>query len=245
MIAVTIPTTGDWTFSTCTSPSADLVMYINTARCGGTNLSYSDDVCGVLPSATLTGLAAGTYYVDIEPFSGAPSGTPFTLQVTGVCPVVNPPAPTPVTATPNTINCPGTSVNLVGTSSGNTIRWYTVPTGGTNIGTSASGANFAVAPTGTTTYYAESFSSGGVPSLTRTAVTVTLSQPAPTSVTATPSTSCPSATVQLNATNTGGSINWYTVPTGGTAIGTSASAANFAVTPAGTATYYADRKSVV
>ncbi|MEI6061300.1 MAG: GEVED domain-containing protein, partial [Bacteroidota bacterium] len=41
------------------------------------------------------------------------------------------------------------------TSAGNTILWYTVPTNGTPIGSSASGANFAVTPASTTTYYAE------------------------------------------------------------------------------------------
>ncbi len=42
-----------------------------------------------------------------------------------------------------------------------TINWYTVPSGGTSIGSSASGANFAVTPGGTTTYYAEAGGGGG------------------------------------------------------------------------------------
>ncbi|HEX2901715.1 MAG TPA: glycine-rich protein, partial [Bacteroidia bacterium] len=69
-----------------------------------------------------------------------------------------------------------------------------------------------------------------------------LAQPCatPTNVTASPSTVCPSGTSQLNATSAGNTINWYTVPVGGVSLGTSASGANFAVTPGGTTTYYAE-----
>ena len=72
----------------------------------------------------------------------------------------SPAAPTPVTATPATI-CVGSSSNLVGTSAGNTITWYTVPSGGVAVGTSASGANFPVTPAATTIYYAETTPPGG------------------------------------------------------------------------------------
>lgn len=51
---------------------------------------------------------------------------------------------------------------------------------------------------------------------------------------------CPNQTVQLNATAPAGSIRWFTVPSGGTSLGTSLSAANFPVTPATTTTYYAE-----
>ncbi|OFY27839.1 MAG: hypothetical protein A2275_09300 [Bacteroidetes bacterium RIFOXYA12_FULL_35_11] len=66
-------------------------------------------------------------------------------------------SPTAVTATPGTI-CPSNSSNLNGTSAGNTINWYTVSTGGTPIGNSASGVNYNVSPGSTTTYYAEAIS---------------------------------------------------------------------------------------
>jgi len=45
----------------------------------------------------------------------------------------------------NHVSCGGSS-NLNGTSTGNNINWYTVATGGTALGTTASGANFAVMP---------------------------------------------------------------------------------------------------
>jgi hypothetical protein len=60
-------------------------------------------------------------------------------------------------------------------------------------------------------------------------------------VTATPSTVCPGALSNLNATYSGASaINWYTVDTGGVAIGTSTSGTDFAVYPSTTTTYYAE-----
>ncbi len=82
-----------------------------------------------------------------------------------------PNAPTSVTATPAAV-CQGNSTSLKAVSAGNTIRWYTVMTDGTPIGTSASGANFSVSPGAATTYYAESFSSLAVASATRTAITI-------------------------------------------------------------------------
>ncbi len=64
--------------------------------------------------------------------------------------------------------------------------------------------------------------------------------PIPSLVTASPSTICSGATTTLNATAIGASINWFTVPVGGVAVGTSASAANFAISPTVTTTYYAE-----
>ncbi len=68
--------------------------------------------------------------------------------------------PTNVTATPSTF-CPGQSVQLSGTTTGDSILWYTTPTGGVSIGSSQSGLPFTVNPTGTTTYYAEAVFGGG------------------------------------------------------------------------------------
>ncbi len=64
--------------------------------------------------------------------------------------------------------------------------------------------------------------------------------PVPSLVTASPSVICAGATTSLNATALGASINWFTVPVGGVAVGTSASAANFTTSSISTATYYAE-----
>ncbi|HEX2898386.1 MAG TPA: hypothetical protein VHS96_01580, partial [Bacteroidia bacterium] len=68
--------------------------------------------------------------------------------------------PSNVTGTPS-VFCAGATVNLAATSTGNNIDWYTQPSGGVLLGSSASGANFAVNPVGTTTYYAEAVSIPG------------------------------------------------------------------------------------
>lgn len=86
-----------------------------------------------------------------------------------------PAAPTFVTATPNSI-CAGSSTNIKGTSSGNTIEWYTVSSGGTSIGSSASAATFSVSPASSTTYFAAAkVAATGCVSTTRTSVAVTVS----------------------------------------------------------------------
>ncbi|MBL0018552.1 MAG: HYR domain-containing protein [Bacteroidetes bacterium] len=66
----------------------------------------------------------------------------------------------------------------------------------------------------------------------------------PTGVLASPSTICTGSTANLNATSTGNSISWYTVPSGGAPIGTSLSGANFGVTPGSTTTYYAEANGI-
>jgi hypothetical protein len=68
--------------------------------------------------------------------------------------------PTNVTASPGMV-CAGSSSNLNAISTGNNISWYSVPSGGIALGTVGSGANFAVSPPTTTTYYAEAIGTGG------------------------------------------------------------------------------------
>ncbi|GDX52631.1 hypothetical protein LBMAG27_16780 [Bacteroidota bacterium] len=63
---------------------------------------------------------------------------------------------------------------------------------------------------------------------------------APTSVTATPAAVCQGNSTSLKAVSAGNTIQWYTVMTDGTPIGTSASGANFSVSPSVATTYYAE-----
>lgn len=126
-----------------------------------------------------------------------------------------------------------------------TISWYTVPTNGTTIGSSASGANFPVSPSVTTTYYAEAVSSAGCVSVPRIPVTVTVDSPS-TSPTISPfvGTVCPNTNTTLTAAGgtagTGSAIYWYTGPNGtGTFLGTGGSVV---VAPTSNTTYYARRE---
>lgn len=86
--------------------------------------------------------------------SGGCTASPRTPVTVTVSPIT---APSNVTATPSSI-CPGATSNLSGISGGTDISWYDAPSGGTLLGSSASGANFPVTPSTTTTYYAESTS---------------------------------------------------------------------------------------
>ncbi len=81
-VKVTVPTDGNWRFDLCaSSPGWDTYMYIGTDCCQST--WYNDDGCttaSVLSILNLTGIPAGDYYVDIEPFSVTATG-PVTLSV--------------------------------------------------------------------------------------------------------------------------------------------------------------------
>ena len=63
---------------------------------------------------------------------------------------------------------------------------------------------------------------------------------APSPVTATPASICPGGSSSLSATAPGYIINWYTVSSGGTLLGTSVSGGNFVVSPTSATTYYAE-----
>ncbi len=66
-------------------------------------------------------------------------------------------SPAAPTATDPAAICATQSANLVATSAGNGINWYSATSGGAPINPSliASGANYSVTPSATTTYYAE------------------------------------------------------------------------------------------
>lgn len=173
----------------------------------------------------------GTYSVTVT-LNGCTSSAGTTVVTINAIPA----APTSVSATPTTI-CEGSSTNLNATSTGNTIQWYTVSTGGSNIGTSASGANFSVSPIITTTYYAETLTPAGCVSSARTSVTVTVNT-IPTITGTSPASRCGTGTVTLGATSSAGIINWYAALTGGSSLGTGTSFTIPSISS--TTTYYVD-----
>ncbi|MBK8143746.1 MAG: hypothetical protein IPK62_01480 [Bacteroidetes bacterium] len=98
-----------------------------------------------------------------------------------------------------------------------------------------------VTPGATTTYTVIGTDALGCTATSVTSVTVNPLSPTPNPVIATPSVICAGGISQLNSTAAVGNVqSWYTVPSGGVAIGTSLSGADFAVTPAITTTYYAE-----
>lgn len=212
---------------TLTANGASGTVYWFTSGCNTSGWFTTGNPIVVNPSSTTTYFARN--------FDGTQWST--TCASTTVTVSTNPAAPT-ATASLTAI-CQGGSTNLNGTGVG-TISWYDAPTGGNLVGTSASGADFNVAPTSNTTYYAENTGSGGCPS-TRTPIAITVDAPsvAPTAITNLDPTICNGATTQLDVV--GGSLSagaqweWSDASCGGAVLGTGAS---INVTPNGTTTYY-------
>ena len=65
----------------------------------------------------------------------------------------SPAVPNAVAVSPSAI-CLGAAANLIATSAGNTIEWFTDASGGVAVGTSASAVNYILSPAKTTSYYA-------------------------------------------------------------------------------------------
>ncbi|GAA4339804.1 hypothetical protein GCM10023149_50760 [Mucilaginibacter gynuensis] len=141
----------------------------------------------------------------------------------------------------NTCNNTAITLDVVNPQAGVTYNWYTAATGGTAIFT---GASF-VTPvlTANTTYYVEAATAGGCTSATRTAVPVTVTPAPPAPQANAQSTAvCPGETTTINAVaNTGITINWYDVATGGTPIHTGDTFTTGAITSA--TTYYVEAVS--
>ncbi len=210
---------------------------------------YTLPIGGQLTSAnaslTVSPSTTTSYYLRVEG-TASPCTTILPGPSAGITVTVTPlPAiPTAVTANPGSI-CVGSASNLNATSTaGSTINWYTVATGGTSVGSSSTGTNFAVSPTTSTIYYAEGFETAcASSSLTPIAVNVVALPATPTAVTATPATICAGQSSNLKGTSSGNTIDWFTAASGGTALGASASGANYAASPAASTTYYAEAES--
>ncbi len=197
---------------------------------GTLNSKQSGAINAIIPSGTTNGQHYRIRVVSSKPvITSNPNATDLTINV-------SPTAPAFVTATPSAI-CAGSSSNLNATSSGNSIRWYTTGTGGSLLGTSASGANFSVTPSIATTYYAEALNAAGCSSPARTKATVTVN-PIPTITSTTPGSVCASGTVTLTAASSAGIINWYSEATGGVILGTGISFNTPVITI--NTTYYVD-----
>jgi len=173
------------------------------AASGGTALGTGASF--TTPSISIT----TTYYVE------ASNDSCNSSRVAVIATVNNTPS---ITTTTPASRCDAGSVTLNATSSaGNTI-WYAVSSGGTALATT----NNFVTPSlsATTTYYVEA-SSGGCAS-PRTAVVATVNT-TPTITSTTPASRCDVGTVTLGAVASGGTLNWYSAPSGGTSLGTGTS----------------------
>ena len=192
------------------------------------------DATGGTPLATTNSFttpnisSTTTYYVE------AVNGSCATGTRTAVIATVNY-SPTITSTTPTTI-CSGDTFTISATASAGTLAWYNAPTGGIVQG---SGNNFSLSNwSSSTTFYVQA--TDGSCQSARIPVVVTVNdRPLNTSVT--PASICGTGTVTLGATFTVGTINWYTVPSGGTSIATGSSFTT--PTISSTTTYYVESEN--
>jgi PKD repeat protein len=168
---------------------------------GGTALASTNSF--TTPSISIT----TTYYVE------ASNGTCTSTSRTPVIATVNT-LPTVLTTTPGS-RCDTGTVTLGATASAGTLNWFAASTGGSVLGTGTSFTTPSIAVT--TPYYVEA--TNGTCTSVRTLVIATVNQ-TPSITSTTPSSVCDSGTVSLGAFTNVGILNWYTVATGGSPVGT-------------------------
>lgn len=160
--------------------------------------------------------------------------TPFTIYAA-------PSAPT-LSATSSSI-CTGNSTTLTASAPANcTFSWYSASSGGSYLG---SGSPFSVTPGGTTTYYANSLSSDGCLSNTRTPVTITVTPTsAPTVVS--PAASCGGTfTLSISSPIAGATYSWFTGSCNGSLQqASSATSFDYSSTTVGTTNIYVSVQDV-
>jgi len=159
-----------------------------------------------------TALVSGNTYYASQTVSGCESINRLAVSV-----AVNPIPAAPTGTASQTFCNSATIADLSAT--GTTIQWYATASGGTALSAGTALVNGS-------TYYASQTASG-CESTDRFAVTVTINAPAAPTGTATQEF-CNAATV-ADLTATGSGIQWYTSPSGGTALasGTALSNATF------------------
>jgi gliding motility-associated-like protein len=204
---------------TLTATASNGNVYWYTSSTGGTSI-YTGD------SFTTTLSATTSYYVD------ATNGNCPTVTRKEVIATVTT-IPTIVLTIPNS-RCDSGTLILTAATTGGTINWYNVATGGTSLGT---GTTFTTPTISTTTTYYVDATANGCTSSTRTAITATVYN-SPSITSTSESSICDSGIVILGATASAGTINWYNVSTGGTSLGTGATYTTPTINT--TTTYYVD-----
>ncbi len=215
---------GSGTIELGASATAGIISWY-AASTGGTSLGTGTSF--TTPSITETTI----YYVDA-------STTDCTSEERTQVTATIKPIPT-ITGTDPGASCEEGEVELGATASAGTVNWYADITGGSSLGT---GTGF-VSPllTVSTTYYVDA-SLNGCTTAERTAIEATISYTYPTITSTQPESRCGTGTVELEASASDGTINWYATPTGGSSLG---NGTNF-ITPSisSTTTYYVDATTV-
>jgi hypothetical protein len=182
--------------------------------------------------SSFAGLSAGTYIVTVKG-DDACQGATSTVVVTGPSAALN------VVASGGGSGCAGTTLSLSSTVTGGTTPYSYLwsNAGGLNDATIAS----PTATIGTFTSHTLNITDANGCAASSNAVAITNNSPAaPTA--SNPAAICETQSANLVAISAGNSINWYSAPTGGTALNNTliSSGANYSVTPTSTTTYYAE-----
>lgn len=170
----------------------------------------------------------------------AGNGNPATSTVFGISIIPNPAAPTAVTVSPTTSTCLNTAVQLTSSVTGGTNLSYQWQSNASGTYTDIPGATLStyvppVDQTGAVSYLLRvSSGSGCVPALTSSTPGATITVTGISSTT--PAEICGNGSVNLGATATSGTINWYDADAGGSALVTGTSYTTPVLT--GTKTYY-------
>ena len=203
--------------------ASDGILNWYAASTGGTSLGTGSTYTTPSISATTT------YYVD------ATSGSCTSATRTSVVATINE-IPT-VSGTTAAARCGTGIVNIKAKASAGTLNWYAALTGGTSLGTDTVFTTPSISAT--TTYYVDA-TNGTCTTATRTAVVATINEIPNVSGT-TPASRCGTGTVDLGATASAGTLNWYAASTGGTSLGTGTTFTTPSIST--TTTYYVDATS--
>jgi gliding motility-associated-like protein len=187
----------------------------------------------MVTNPTLNSVGTITYYAESSTVAGCVSATrtPVVLTINAT--------PTAPTSGGNQTVCATIPVQTLTASatapSGSSVVWYSVATGGSVV------SNPTLNAVGTITYYAESLSTNGCISTTRTPVVLTINTTPTAPTSGGNQTVCATIPVQtLTASATapsGSSVVWYNAATGGSVV------SNPTLNTIGTVTYYAESVS--
>ncbi|MFL9483866.1 gliding motility-associated C-terminal domain-containing protein [Chitinophagaceae bacterium LWZ2-11] len=170
----------------------------------GSNIQWYAGASGGTALASTTGLTNGTTYYASQITNGCESVTRLAVTVS----ITVTPAPTGNATQSFCQSANPTVANLQAT--GTNIQWYGAASGGTAL-TNTTGL------TNGTTYYA-SQTTNGCESVTRLAVTVTITNTAPPTGNATQSFCQSTNATVANLQSTGSNIQWYAAASGGSAL---------------------------
>ncbi len=148
-----------------------------------------------------------------------------------------PTAPTAsFTSTPSSTSCTGQTVQYTSTSTGSPSSYAWTFTGGTPATSTIQNPTVTYATAGT--YNVALTATNGAGSNTSTQNNFIIVNQTPSLTGTTPGNVCGAGTVSLSATSSAGIINWFTVATGGTSIGTGSTWTTPLIST--TTTYYAE-----